>query len=390
MEREIIREESGNYMKVKVKTAETRGEKLFSYQEVPGFLPLEVRRINGQKEYCYPISGKVALKQYLTETDFHLTDVKALFTALFNMAEVLEEYLLDSRGLMIHEDMIFVDRSEQKIYGIYCGDNQKEFVAAIGELLEFIMEKMNQKEKELVFFVYGMHKQTKEENCSRQVLEQYVGGVEKQPEISCIPEKKDKQVREIISPTGRENPIPVNRVKILSGGILGIGVLCPLVLWGAGVFRSEVSQGVDYGRLAGAVLFFLGVSGYGAWRLMTIGQKKTIYGLVAGAEENRKVCLIPQAKGGEPIPVTEFPFRLGSDKRRSDFTIQSADISPMHAEIRQEGGSVMLVDEESVYGTYKNEHQLVPWQPVLLQDGDVIRLARWEYVVEITPYHCRT
>lgn len=123
MEHEMIREESGNYMKMKVNAPETRGEKLFSYQEIPGFLPLEVRRINGQKEYCYPISGKMTLRQYLTETDFHLQDVKDLFSALFDMAGMLEDYLLDSRGLMIHEDMVFVDRNEKKIYGIYCESN---------------------------------------------------------------------------------------------------------------------------------------------------------------------------------------------------------------------------------------------------------------------------
>lgn len=382
MEHEMIREESGNYMKMKVNAPETRGEKLFSYQEIPGFLPLEVRRINGQKEYCYPISGKMTLRQYLTETDFHLQDVKDLFSALFDMAGMLEDYLLDSRGLMIHEDMIFVDRNEKKIYGIYCESNQKEFVASIGELLEFIMEKMNQKEKELVFFVYGMHKQTKEENCSRKMLEQYVGGVEKQQKISGIPEKREEPVRKIALSSGRENTFAADKVRILAGGILGIGILCPLVLWKIGIFAAEVSQGVDCVKLAGAVLFFLGVSGYGAWRLGSMGQK-------AGEEENRKVCLIPQAKGGEPIPVTVFPFRMGSDKRKSHFTIESGDISPLHAEIRQEGEEVMLVDEESVYGTYKNEQQLVPWQPVLLQDGDVICLARRKYVVEITQSHCR-
>lgn len=387
MEQEIVREESGNYVRIKgrTKAVETWSEKIFAYEEIPGFLPLEIRRIDGEKEYYYPISGKVTLKQHLTETDFHLEDLKSLFLAIFEMAEVLEEYLLDSRGLVLREDMLFVEPNEQKIYGIYWENNQKELVASIGELLEFIMEKMNQKEKELVFFVYGMHKQTKEENCSREILKKYVERAQRQKKEEIIlPDQRPEKKKDSIPLSDKKGNPCLNKVNIAAGGIFGIAIVCLLGLWKTGVFISAVSQDIDYGKLTGAVIFFFAVSGYGAWRLMTIQKKKNTSGIIIGKEEEKKVCLIPQARGGEPIPVTVFPFRMGSDKKQTNYVIQSEDISPFHAEIRQEGGSVMIVDEESAYGTYRNERQLIPWQPVLLRDGDVIRLARWEYVVEIT------
>ncbi len=381
MEQEIVQEESGNYIKIKGKAGETRSEKIFSYEDIPCFLPLEIRCINGVKEYYYPISGKVTLKQYLTETEFHLKDIKILFAALFEMVEVLEDYLLDSRGLMIREDMIFIERNSQKIYGIYQEDNEKDFVVSIGGLLEFIMEKMNQKEKDLVFFVYGMHKQTKEENCSRQMLKEYVGQKEEPQREHILPEAVVEPKKQYSAP--KKNPY-FHKVKPVAAGIAGAGLICPLILWKSGVFTSAVSGETDYGRLAGAVLFFLAVSGYGIWRLSVLGKNKTAAEFEAVREGEKKVCLIPQVRGGEPIPVTEFPFRMGSDKEFVHFAIDSEDVSPFHAEIRQEGGSIMIIDEESVYGTYRNGQQLVPWQPVLLQDGDVIRFARWEYVVEIT------
>ena len=44
----------------------------------------------------------------------------------------------------------------------------------------------------------------------------------------------------------------------------------------------------------------------------------------------------------------------------------------------------MVVDEESENGTFCNGERLVPGQKKILRDGDILRFARLEYVVEIT------
>lgn len=390
LKKQIIQEASGNFIKIEPEGNKTRGEKIFSYGEIPGFLPLEVRCINGEKEYYYPITGKVSLKQYLTETEFDLSDMKALFSALFQMAETVEEYLLDSRGVLLEEDYIFVDCHSKKYYGVYLEDSQNEFIPSISRLLEFVMEKMNQKKKDLVFFIYGMHKQTKEENCSRLMLEQYVreeeaeGKREKQKEL---PEPlKERPNRQTAALSG-EKRIEIQRVYIWAAGIGLVGVLCPFVLWKMGIFTIPVSGATDYGKWIAAILFFWAVSGYGVWRLVQLGKKKENRGIIFSEEEEVKVCLIPQLKGAEPVPIALFPFRLGSDEKMTHLVIPSGHISKIHAEIRQEGNCILLVDEESHQGTFWNGQRLTPWQPVPLKDGDVIELAEFEYVVEITQSH---
>ena len=55
MDREIVKDGSGNYLKISGDTRETYSDRVFFYQEIQGFLPLEIRWINGKKEYFYDI-----------------------------------------------------------------------------------------------------------------------------------------------------------------------------------------------------------------------------------------------------------------------------------------------------------------------------------------------
>lgn len=53
MNREIIKDGTGNYLKISGDDRENYSDRIFSFQEIQGFLPLEVRWINGKKEYIY-------------------------------------------------------------------------------------------------------------------------------------------------------------------------------------------------------------------------------------------------------------------------------------------------------------------------------------------------
>ena len=76
MKWELIQEGMGNYLKVTGAGEETFSDKIFSFQEIPGFLPLEVRWINGEKECIYDIAGRISLAAYLSETIFTERDIR--------------------------------------------------------------------------------------------------------------------------------------------------------------------------------------------------------------------------------------------------------------------------------------------------------------------------
>ena len=372
MEHQFLQDGTGNYLKIKGVGKETLSDRIFSFQEVKGFLPMEIHWINGQKEAVYNISGRVSLARYLSETAFTLGDIKSIFSQLADMADQLTEYLLDAGGLFIHEDFLYIEPRLGQIEGIFYPEGEKGDVKALGELLEFIMEKMNQQDKDLVFFVYGMHRLTKEEGCTPARLWKYAKDNRSHPspppkERIIYPPRDEKSVRQ---KKERIEPALLRRYLVPVGiGLFGIGAF--LFLWGMGLFRTPLSNQIDGKKALGSALFFLAVSGYGIWKALPQNRrrKKEEDEIDYQEEaEEKTVCLIPCQGKEEPIPVTCFPFRL----RRA------------HLQILQEGEDIFAVDEESSNGTYRNNERLAPWQKTRLRDGDLLRLAEKEYVVEIT------
>ena len=96
------------------------------------------------------------------------------------------------------------------------------------------------------------------------------------------------------------------------------------------------------------------------------------------------VCLIPCQGKEEPVPLSHFPFLIGSERERVDGVLCAKGVSAIHAQFVREGDVVYLLDEESGQGTFYNDTRLVPWQKTKVKDGDILRFGTGEYVVEIT------
>lgn len=380
MQSEIIQDGTGNYLKIRGTDREEISDSIFTYQEIEGFLPLELRWINGQKECIYDISGRICLRKYLEKEDFSQKDIQRLFWQIFDMADCVEEYLLDSQSIVIQEEFLFYDPSKEKWKGIYHDGYKQGIAESIGLLLERIMEKMDQKDKELVFFVYGMHKLTRGAGCTRNIMRNYIADdISKEAADDNVSYSKTQEIS--FMPADRQRPQQKLAIRgyLLPGMILAAGMVLPTVLWWLGMFRRPLSGETDWIKAVGAVLFFLAVSGYGAWKTMPgsfreIKGKNILYHVEE--REQNKVCLIPQTGTEDIIPIPQFPYRIRAGN--------SGKGRQLCVNILQEAGIVMVVDEESGLDIFHNGRKLLAWQKTRLDDGDLLQIGEREYVVEIT------
>lgn len=387
MQSELIQDGTGNYLKIRGTDREEISDSIFTYQEIEGFLPLELRWINGQKECIYDISGRICLRKYLEKEDFSQKDIQRLFWQIFDMADCVEEYLLDSQSIVIQEEFLFYDPSKEKWKGIYHDGYKQGIAESIGLLLERIMEKMDQKDKELVFFVYGMHKLTRGAGCTRNIMRNYIaddisketGDISKEAADDNVSYLKTQEISFL--PADRQRPQQKLAIRgyLLPGMILAAGMVLPTVLWWLGMFRRPLSGETDWIKAVGAVLFFLAVSGYGAWKTMPgsfreIKGKNILYHVEE--REQNKVCLIPQTGTEDIIPIPQFPYRIRAGN--------SGKGRQLCVNILQEAGIVMVVDEESGLDIFHNGRKLLAWQKTRLDDGDLLQIGEREYVVEIT------
>lgn len=391
---EYVQEGTGNFLRILSDDRETFADEMFSYQDIQGFLPLEIRCINGKKEAFYDITGKIPLRIYLKEQKFTLSVIRDIFRQILDLEEELEEYLLEGCGLLVHPDYLYVEKGTQSIWGIYNGEHTDGDITAFGTLLEFVMEYMNQKDRELVFFIYGMHKLTKEAGCTRGDLRSYLmereetgildirenagqmqSGTEKSGEI------KTKRTR--VHPTEKNT---IENIPVMSILLLVTGVVIPVILWQMGIFTMSLSGEINWGRCLGASAFFIVICGYGAWKLMPVKGFKWQEVFVRTEEETdtNQLCLIPEQSGDNLIPVRHFPFLIGKDDSQNDVRLEGSGVSRVHLQIVQEAGELYAIDQESAGGTYHNGNRMVPWERENLRDGDFLTIGSHEYVVEIT------
>lgn len=391
---EYVQEGTGNFLRILSDDRETFADEMFSYQDIQGFLPLEIRCINGKKEAFYDITGKIPLRIYLKEQKFTLSVIRDIFRQILDLEEELEEYLLEGCGLLVHPDYLYVEKGTQRIWGIYNGEHTDGDITAFGTLLEFVMEYMNQKDRELVFFIYGMHKLTKEAGCTRGDLRGYLmereetgildirenagqmqSGTEKSGEI------KTKRTR--VHPREKNT---IENIPVMSILLLVTGVVIPVILWQMGIFTMSLSGEINWGRCLGASAFFIVICGYGAWKLMPVKGFKWQEVFVRTEEETdtNQLCLIPEQSGDNLIPVRHFPFLIGKDDSQNDVRLEGSGVSRVHLQIVQEAGELYAIDQESAGGTYHNGNRMVPWERENLRDGDFLSIGSHEYVVEIT------
>ena len=62
---EFVQEGMRTYLKIEGDDLENVGDKMFSYQTIPGFVPMEIEWVDEKKQYVYDVTGKLNLKQYL-------------------------------------------------------------------------------------------------------------------------------------------------------------------------------------------------------------------------------------------------------------------------------------------------------------------------------------
>ena len=91
-------------------------------------------------------------------------------------------------------------------------------------------------------------------------------------------------------------------------------------------------------------------------------QERILKGRVGGKEVN--------------IPLARLPLTIGKLESMSDFVINDASVSKMHARFEERGGKVCVCDLNSTNGTLVNGEIIDINTPIPLDPGDTLRFGR--------------
>ena len=197
-----------SYMKIAAIENESLDERLMVRKRYQGILPVEKCYVNGNGEYWYNISGKVALDAYCQGNSINQHFFERLILRICDQLELLEWNLIDSRCLLVEPEYIFVNHTGDEISFALYPDSSQDIYEQLQRLAEYLLTKLNHSDREGVHAVYRIYeiilaKKYSIKELKKAVLERREKGPEVLPtyiisegmeeEVSSAPEEVVKQ-----------------------------------------------------------------------------------------------------------------------------------------------------------------------------------------------------
>lgn len=177
MEVEFKRELHHNYMvlsHIEGEPCESYSIKMLKAQTIDGILPLDIRVINNQKSLYYEISGKQLMLSLFDKVELSYSKVKDIILSIIDTIESAYEYLLSVDDFMLTEEYIFLDIDSAFPWLCYLPGYNIDIKEQMGAFIEFLMDKVDYKDKEAVLLVYQLYSVCKEEGYTFEHLQEVV------------------------------------------------------------------------------------------------------------------------------------------------------------------------------------------------------------------------
>uniref|UniRef100_UPI004055E14D DUF6382 domain-containing protein n=1 Tax=Agathobacter sp. TaxID=2021311 RepID=UPI004055E14D len=166
--REIVYERnvSRSYMKIPAVAEASFDEKMMLKKHLPGLLPVEKCFVNGVGQYWYNISGKQALDTYCKMKTIGASFIEKMILSICSQFEILEWNLINMNCLVLDPELIFIGNgSEEIVFTVYPGSKHEVF-SELQQLMEYLLTKVDHKDKDAVHAAYEIYEMTLNESYS--------------------------------------------------------------------------------------------------------------------------------------------------------------------------------------------------------------------------------
>lgn len=385
------------------------------------FLPLEMRRLDGQKLLYYDISGMQNMEIMYGEKLLERTAFQQLMWNLHEAIEQSRELFLPGDGICLEPAMMFWDMEKQRWKFVYLPERGEQEAGEIQEerehLAEFLVEKIDYEDKELTETVYRFY----EEICAGRIYpESFLIREGRTIEEQTIKEQIIKETETAENTGNRQGKEDRNKIEntvwgeesgekrltfllivllLLTAGVtfsmrgygrhvvIGGGAVS-IILTGMLLYRyikrqngrEEAAADEPEGGPAGKYLFleemeFEPISEEGEEREYN---EKTVY---IDMEEEKVKKLYGMGKfHKQKISLEQLPCTIGKDSALANLIISDSSVSRMHARFFREDEKLWMQDLNSTNGTYHNGIRLKPNEKVPLEAEDEVGFGRVQFV----------
>lgn len=316
--------------------------KMFENNDIKGFLPVSLIRVNNSISYEYRLMDYENLHNRISGASINIEELKSIFAQITSLVQRAKEYLLDVDSIILSPEYIYYKRDEY--YFCYYPSLENAFIQSIRELMEYFLERLDHSRQNDVLIAYNMYQKILKGNFTMESLmeEFFVNEEEK------IVKKTENTVyiRRETPPVNTENKLEIKEVK--------------KSFWST-LFGRKKS--VSYEELDVANTMLLAES--------------SIYAKTPDVKEH----FLENQNNGDSIPLKNFPIKIGNGLGDANCVINNQMVSRNHALITFECGAYYVEDEASTNGTFVNGSRISPYEPVEIKEGDVVAFANEVFTV---------
>ncbi len=266
-------------------------------QSLTGVLPLQQRFMDNKTLFYYDITGKQSMQHLFAKISLSYEQLRQLVSALLHTIELAYEHLLPEDDFIINPEYIYIDVVTNHPSLCFLSGYRQESKEQMSGLLEYLMNKVDYKDKEAVLLVYRLYAVSKEEGYTfahmNEVLNKQMKvepaskaiepdaeadiqaqeSIENKPALSKAKRSGlvDKGVNSYVDNIPvvmekQEEEIEVSyypKTTYILTGICGlVGVLLLILGLTSGIFYNSYAEQIEYGKLVGILLILLCVEGY--------------------------------------------------------------------------------------------------------------------------------
>lgn len=171
MEISYRREAKRNYLVAGMAKAAAGYEaRMLAHNEIRGLLRMYITYQDGQPSYCYDITSRQPLSRLLESRFITRDEICQLLIQIHTALNGIEEYLLDAGGVLLEPEYIYVEPELFQTGLCLVPGVQGDFLEKLSRLLQYILKRINHKDRESVVLAYGLYQESLKENCGMDDL----------------------------------------------------------------------------------------------------------------------------------------------------------------------------------------------------------------------------
>ncbi len=349
-------------------------EQMLLCNQGEGRLEFSKQEKDGEEYYCYKVTGKKALNSIYAVMPIGERQIRRILGQLFSALENGREYLLCEDDFVFSPNYIFATLPQMDLEFCYVPGYGVPLREQLERLFEYLLNRVDYEDKVAVNLLYDCYMFCMKEK----------GGL---LEIKRLLEKKcNKESQKSLE---REQQMTVPK-QVTASDTLPVAVSARKIKYPEAEEQLEKkSSGTSYVSWLTDRLFHrskketaLVAEEVEEYRTEPASEHTVLLSAVRKSSGPELIC----EESGEVIPLTKFPFYLGSAEEFADYVLRQEGVSRIHCCISQKEDNYYLSDLNSTNGTYLNHQEVVPGKDRLLSANDEIKVVSQNFYVKFPCY----